>query len=226
MGTTVRAACSKSYAFSTNYYACIAIPQWHRCAPPVLFWPWLPHNLLPRSCLTWNFFVDHHCWVPLCMQRLFNKSSSMHCNANMNVDEHLIFCFNIDLHLTCPKVMFNLDFLDRSSLIGTTLRALPIKSCVIITTYHVCIAMPAPCICAPLIYVLPSPPCNRFLVSLIVILSYFPLNALNWPYAPYSPYIVIYGLSVYLDFWLNWVFSGLYLINQSPYSQQLLESQI
>ena len=69
MGTTLRAAPSKSYAFSTNYHACIAMPTWPRCAPPILCWPWPPYNLLSRSCLTWIFFVDPHWWVPLCVQR-------------------------------------------------------------------------------------------------------------------------------------------------------------
>ena len=54
MGTTLRAAPSKSYAFSTNYYACIAMPTWPRCAPPILCWPWPPypfdgHNVLKRT---------------------------------------------------------------------------------------------------------------------------------------------------------------------------------
>ena len=55
-GTTLRAAPSKSYAFSTNDHAYIAMPTWPRCAPPILCWPWLPYNLLLRSCLTWDFF--------------------------------------------------------------------------------------------------------------------------------------------------------------------------
>ena len=38
MGTTLRPAPSKSYAFSTNYYACIALPTWRRCAPPICFY--------------------------------------------------------------------------------------------------------------------------------------------------------------------------------------------
>ena len=65
MGTTLRAAPSKIHAFSTNYHACIAMPTWRRYAPPILFWPWPPYNLLPRLCLTWIFFVDPHWWVPL-----------------------------------------------------------------------------------------------------------------------------------------------------------------
>ena len=54
-GTTLRAAPSKNYAFSTNYHACIAMPTWPRCAPPILCWPWPPYNFLLRSCLTWIF---------------------------------------------------------------------------------------------------------------------------------------------------------------------------
>ena len=45
MGTTLRAVPSKSHAFSTNYHTCIAMPTWHRCAPPILFWHWPPFNL-------------------------------------------------------------------------------------------------------------------------------------------------------------------------------------
>ena len=68
LGTTLRAAPSKSHAFSTKYHACIAMPTWRRCTPPILCWPWPPYTLLPRSCLTWIFFVDPHWWVPLCLQ--------------------------------------------------------------------------------------------------------------------------------------------------------------
>ena len=59
MGTTLRAA---------PCHACIAMPKWPRCAPPILCWPWSPYNLLPRSCFTWIFYFDPHWWVPLCMQ--------------------------------------------------------------------------------------------------------------------------------------------------------------
>ena len=69
MGTTLRAAPSKSYAFSTNDHAYIAMPTWCRCSPPILFWHWPPFNLFPSSCITWIFFVDSHWWVPLCVQR-------------------------------------------------------------------------------------------------------------------------------------------------------------
>ena len=67
-GSSLRVVPSKNYAFSTNYHACIAMPTWRRCAPPILFWPWPPYSLLLRSFLTWIFFVDPHWSVPLCLQ--------------------------------------------------------------------------------------------------------------------------------------------------------------
>ena len=87
-GTTLCPAPSKSYAFSTNYHACIAMPTWPRCAPPILCWPWPPYNLFLRSCLTWNFssiLTDGYHFACSAQQKLclFNKLSCMHCNANM-----------------------------------------------------------------------------------------------------------------------------------------------
>ena len=45
-----------------------------------------------------------------------------------DVDVHLIFCFALDLHITCSQGRVNIDFLHRSSLMGTILRAAPNKS--------------------------------------------------------------------------------------------------
>ena len=73
MGTILRATPSKGYTFSTNYNACIAMPAWRRCAPPILFWPWPPYNLLPRSCLASIFFVDPPWWVPWPLYNLFPR---------------------------------------------------------------------------------------------------------------------------------------------------------
>ena len=113
IGTTLRAAPSKIHAFSTNYHTCIAMPTWPtgRCAPPILFWPWPPYNLLPRSCLTW-IFLDSHWWVPLCVQRLtiylpFRQIIMYILQCPHDIHVHL-FCF--DLHkvvlcshaATCP----------------------------------------------------------------------------------------------------------------------------
>ena len=75
-------------------------------APPILLWPWPPFNLFPRSCLTWIFLMDVLWGVPLCVQRPTNAITFQqiimhvwqypHC-----VDGHLLFCFDLDLHLTC-----------------------------------------------------------------------------------------------------------------------------
>ena len=107
-GTTLRAAPSKNYAFSTNYHACIAMPTWPRCAPPILCWPWPPYNLLPRSCLTWIFFVDHHWWVPLCVQRPAKtkpvQQIIMHAlQCQHDLDVHLLFCVDLDLHIASAR---------------------------------------------------------------------------------------------------------------------------
>ena len=96
MGTTLCAAPSKSYALSTNYYASIVLPTWYRCAPPILFWPWPPYSLLPRSCLTWIFFSDRHWWVPLCVQHPARampfQQIIMHAlHSQHDVDVHLLF---------------------------------------------------------------------------------------------------------------------------------------
>ena len=73
MSTTLSAALSKSYAFSTKYHICIAMPTWCTCAPHILFWPWPPFNLFPSSCKTWIFFSDPQWGVSLCVQRPTNS---------------------------------------------------------------------------------------------------------------------------------------------------------
>ena len=111
IGTTLRAAPSKSYAFSTNYHACIGMPTWPRCAPPILCWPLPPYNLLPRSCLTWIFFVDPHWWpwwVPLCVQHPAKampvQQIIMHAlQCQHDLDVHLLFCVDLDLHIASSR---------------------------------------------------------------------------------------------------------------------------
>ena len=106
--TTLRAAPRNNYAFSTNYHACIAMPTWPRCVPPILCWPWPPYNLLPRFCLTWIFFVDPHWWAPLCVQR---PAKAMHFQQIINnalqcqhdLDVRLLFCVDLDLHITSSR---------------------------------------------------------------------------------------------------------------------------
>ena len=107
-GTTLRAAPSKRYAFSTKYHACIAMPTWRRCAPHILFWPWPPYNLLQRSCLTLIFFVDSHWWVPLCVKRpaiaMPFQQIIMHVlQCQHDIDVHLLFCFDLDLYMTSSR---------------------------------------------------------------------------------------------------------------------------
>ena len=102
MGTTLRAIPSKSHAFSTNYHTCIAMPTWHRCAPPILFWHWPPFNLFPSSCITWIFSVDSLWWLPLRVQypTIYMPfwqiiMCILQCPHDIHVLVHL-FCF--DLH--------------------------------------------------------------------------------------------------------------------------------
>ena len=114
IGTTLRAMPSKSHAFSTNYHTCIAIPTWHRCAPPILFWHWPPFNLFPSSCITWIIFLDSHWWVPLRVQYSTIYMSFrqiimyiLQCPHDIHVLVHL-FCFDLHTFLlrsraaTCP----------------------------------------------------------------------------------------------------------------------------
>ena len=139
MGTTLRAATSRSYALSTNYHAWIALPTWR--APHILFWPWPPDNLLPRSCLTWIFFGDSHWWVQRCVQRPakvltggyhFACSTQqklhyafqqiiMHALHNQHdVDVHLLFCFDHDLNLTCSQDHVSSNLIDRYDFVCIT----------------------------------------------------------------------------------------------------------
>ena len=96
---------SKSHAFSTNYHTCIAMPTWHRCAPPILLWPWSPYNLFPRSCLTWIFYVDPHWWVPLCLQSPNKLAKSYAISTNIHahmINMHTYFVLtSINLICSC-----------------------------------------------------------------------------------------------------------------------------
>ena len=112
-GTTLHAAPSKNYTFSTNYHACIAMPTWPRCAPPILCWPWPPYNLLPRSCLTWIFFR----WYSLMGTTLCAAASKSHAfSTNYHACIAMptwgrcapLFCFDLDLLITWHWPPFNL----------------------------------------------------------------------------------------------------------------------
>ena len=85
--TTLSAALSKSYDFSTNDPVHVTKPTWCRCAPPILFWPIPPFNLFPRCCLTFSWLIFTEWYHFVCsaqqMQGLFNKLSFMCGNAHM-----------------------------------------------------------------------------------------------------------------------------------------------
>ena len=148
--TTLRAAPSKNYAFSTNYHACIAMPTWPRCAP-ILCLPWPPYNLLPRSCLTWIF-----------LSILTNKYIYYHACIAMPTWPRCappILCWPWPPYNLLPRSCLTWIFC-RSSLINTTLRAAPSKSYAFSTNYHACIAMPTWPRRAPPILCWPWPPYN------------------------------------------------------------------
>ena len=105
MGTTLCAAHSKSYGFSTNYHACMAKPTWCRCAPPILFCPWPPFNLFPRSCLTWIFVINLSWGIPLCVHRSVNTDFSTNYQACMAMPS---WCRCASLILFWPWPPFNL----------------------------------------------------------------------------------------------------------------------
>ena len=101
---------SKSYAFSTNYHACITMPTWHRC--DLLFcWPWPPNNLFPRSCLTWIFSVNFYWWVQLCVQ---HPAFSTNCHACIAMPTWPRcappICFDLDIHITSSRGRVQLWF--------------------------------------------------------------------------------------------------------------------
>ena len=170
MGTTLRAAPIKSYAFSTNYHACIAMPTWSRCAPPILFSPWPPYNLLPRSCLTCIFFVDFHRLVQLCVQHpgkaMPFQQSIMHAlQCQHDLDVHLLFCFDLDLHITSSRGCLTwIFFVDPHWWVPLCVQC-PSKA----MPFQQIIAMPTWSRCASHILYWPCSPYNLFLRSCLII---------------------------------------------------------
>ena len=66
-------------------------------------------TFLSMSCLIWDPHVDPHWWVPLCVQcpakAIHFRQIIMHAlQCQHDVDVHLLFCFDIDLHLICSQV--------------------------------------------------------------------------------------------------------------------------
>ena len=72
------------------------------------FWPWPLFNLFPRSYLTWILFNNLHRGVPLCVHHpakaMTFQQIIMHVfQCPHDVDVHLLFCFDLDIHLTCSQ---------------------------------------------------------------------------------------------------------------------------
>ena len=120
---------AKANAFSTNYHACIAMPTWPRCA--------------------WMFFVYPHWWVPLCLQcpakAMPFQQIIMHAlQCQHDLDVHLIFCFDLDLHITSSRgrVLFGIS----SSILTNGYHfacSAQQKPCTcLLNNYHACIAIP------------------------------------------------------------------------------------
>ena len=55
-----------------------------------------------------------------------NVTHVLHCQHDLDV--HLLFCVDLELHITSSRGRVNLDFSCRSSLMGTTLCAAPTKN--------------------------------------------------------------------------------------------------
>ena len=164
MGTTLRAAPSKSYEFSTNDHACIAMPTWPRCAPPILCWPCPPYNLLPRSCLTWIFF-RRSSLMGTTLRAAPSKSYAFLTNYHACIAMPTwsrcvppILCWPWPPYNLLPRSCLTWNFFRRSSPMGTTLRAAPSKGYALLTNYHAYIALPTWRRFAPPILFWPWPP--------------------------------------------------------------------
>ena len=154
---TLCAAPSKIYDFSTNYHACIAMFTWCRCTPPIL------HDLglhLASSQVMFNTEFLHQ--SSLMGNTLYATSNAMPCQQIImhllrfphDVDVHRLFCFDIDLHLTCSRQghvshgFYLLIFTDVHHFVCSAHQKVWFS-----TNNHVCIAMSTWCRCAPYIYV-------------------------------------------------------------------------
>ena len=78
------------------------------------------YNLFPRLCLTWIFSVNFYWWVQLCVQcpakSMPFQQIIMHAlQCQHDLDVHLLFYFDLDLHITssrgCVLLGFSLSIL-------------------------------------------------------------------------------------------------------------------
>ena len=70
--------------------------------------------------------VHHTSGLPLCVQRPAKAIPLEQCQHD--VDVHVLFCFDLDLHNLLLRLCLTSNFVRLSSLIGTTLHAAPSKS--------------------------------------------------------------------------------------------------
>ena len=78
------------------------------CAPPILFWPWPPFNLFPRS--------RYH---PFSLS-IFTEGQHFACNAQQTLCHfNKLSYFVLTIYLV-SKVLFNMEFLCQSSMVDTT----------------------------------------------------------------------------------------------------------
>ena len=80
---------AKAMPFQQIIMNAFAIPTWPRCESPILCWPWPP-------------------WVPLCVQcpakAMPFQQIIMHAlQCQHDLDVHLLFCVDLDLHNLFPK---------------------------------------------------------------------------------------------------------------------------
>ena len=99
MGTTLCAAPSKSYDFSTNDHAFIAMHTWCGWAPPIFcrnlhLWPFV-YQLFSSSSRSDG---QHSAKAMTVQQIIMHVLQFPH-----DVDVHLLFCVDISLHLTCSQ---------------------------------------------------------------------------------------------------------------------------
>ena len=118
--------------------------------------------------------VDPDWWVPLWLQRPAKampiQQIIMHAlQCQHDVDVHLVFCFDLDLHITSLRGRVLLGF--SSSILTDGYHfacSAQQKPCTcLLNNYHACIAIPAWCRCSPRILFLHRPPFNQFPTSCI-----------------------------------------------------------
>ena len=114
MGTTLRAASKKAMPFQQIIMH--ALQCQHDLDVHLLFYFDLDlHIPLPEVVLTWIFSVNFFWWVQLCVQRPAKampfQQIIMHAlQCQHDIDVHLLFCVDLDLHITSYRGRVLLGF--------------------------------------------------------------------------------------------------------------------